>query len=251
MRLFVRGELGFGPRVAVVGTRRADAYGLDVARRVARDAAGAGWTVVSGGAYGIDKAAHEAALDAGGRTVVVLGSGLDRPAPTAHRPLFERAARQGAVVSPFGADERAGPWTFPRRNPCIAALAQVTVVVQAPRRSGALQTARAALRLGRPVYVAPGPLDSPLHAGCHALVERGARLLGGIGAWRGAEAVELPAEAEPEVPLWAAASAEATPLAELAARARLPVEDAARQATLLELRGWLRSSPGGRYARAR
>ena len=153
--------------LGVVGARRADPYGLDLATAVARTAVNRGYAVVSGGAYGIDRAAHVSALAAGGRTVVVLGAGLDHPTPCAHAEVFAWARVEGAVVSPFPCAWRAARWTFPRRNPWIAALSHTLVVVQASSRSGALHTVRAAHRLGRPVYAAPGLVGSPLHAGCH------------------------------------------------------------------------------------
>lgn len=248
--------------VAIVGARRADGYGLDVARRVARAAVERGRAVVSGGAFGVDFAAHRATLDAGGRTIVVLGSGLGRPSPAAHRSLFEEAVGRGALVSPFPCDQTAAPWTFPRRNPWIAALADAVVVVQAGARSGALHTARAALASGIPVYAAPGPMDAPLHAGCHALIAEGARVLTAPDAW--ADGVEA-SKATPPAPavdpgrdlppdgraLWLVATVEPRPLTELAEDAGLAIDRAMQAATLLELDGWLRAAPGGRYARGR
>lgn len=244
--LRVRGRLPTTPGVAIVGARRADPYGREIAARVARRAVVAGRHVVSGGALGIDAAAHAAALDAGGETVVVLGSGLDRPSPAAHRGLFERAARAGAVVSPFPCGTQAGRWTFPRRNPWIAELACEVVVVQASAVSGALYTARAALELGRPVFVVPGAFDNPLHAGCHLLVAEGARLLTALEQVSGADSA-------PEVgaALWAAASDEPVSLQVLAARAEVGLAEAASMAVHLEIDGWLRPAPGGRFRRAR
>ncbi len=262
--------------VAIVGARRADRYGLDVARRVARAAVLRRRPVVSGGAFGVDHAAHRATLDAGGRTVVVLGSGLSHPAPARHQKLFTEALERGAVVSPFPCDQRAAPWTFPRRNPWIAALAEAVVVVQAGARSGALHTARAALERDIPVYAAPGPMDAPLHAGCHALIAEGARVLTAPDAWTeslGGDALgddatpaghpptdrrdPLPdGRPPPDMPpdqraLWLVAGVEPRPIAELAEDAGLAIDRALQSATLLELDGWLRSASGGRYARGR
>lgn len=251
-----RGELTTGG-VAIVGARAADRYGLDVAARVARAVVGRGRAVISGGAFGVDHAAHQAALDADGRTVVVLGSGLAKPSPAAHRALFDAAARRGAVVSPFSCDQAATRWSFPRRNPWIAALSTAVVVVQAGIRSGALQTARAALERDIPVYAAPGPMDAPLHAGCHALIAEGARVLTAPDAWsdaptpeREAPPTRRPAELPPDHrALWLVCSVEPRPIAELAADAGLAIEVALQAATMLELDGWLRAAPGGRYAR--
>ncbi len=243
--LRVQGRLPDSPGVAVVGSRRASSYGLELAGRIAREVVERGGHVVSGGAYGIDAAAHRGALDAGGETVVVLGSGLDCPTPRAHLSLFERARAQGAVVSPFPCGTRAQAWTFPRRNPHIARLAESVVVVQATRRSGALHTARAALRQDKPVFVVPGGFENPLHTGCHLLVGEGASLY--VSTKPASVEAEPPADARA---VWQAAFEPAT-LEELASRAGLSISQAALQATDLELGGWLVAEPGGRFRRTR
>ncbi len=156
-----------GGAVAVVGARGATRAGLGAASRLARGLATAGRTVVSGGAIGIDGAAHHGALE-GGATLVVLGSGLDQPYPSRNFALFERVVSGGAVASPFDDDAKPQPWRFLRRNRVMAALACAVVVVEADLRSGALSTARAAVELGRPVFAVTG---SP---GTDAIVERGA-----------------------------------------------------------------------------
>ncbi|MEZ4472898.1 MAG: DNA-processing protein DprA [bacterium] len=251
--LRVMGSLPPAPGLAIVGARGADPYGLELAGRIARAAVERGVWVISGGAFGVDAAAHEAALATGGSTVAVLGAGLDRPAPASHRGLFRRILDAGGgVASPFPCGQGAARWTFPRRNPWIAGLARAVVVVQAGLGSGTLHTARAALASQTPVFVVPGPFDSPLHAGCHALVAEGARLLTAVDGWcdeaRPAERVaRSPAFGQA---LWRACATEARPLAELAAAAGLTAGEAMAQATALELAGWLRSAPGGRYARA-
>lgn len=179
--LLVRGRLPAEPGVAIVGARASDPYGLACAARVAQDAVALGRAVVSGGAEGCDAAAHEAAIRAGGRTVVVLGAGHDHLYPAEHRDLFERAVeRGGAVVSAFWPTLRPARHRFLERNRVIAALAAVTVVARASARSGALSTARAALELGRPVLVVPGDVGLGLSAGGHGLVAAGARLVTGI-----------------------------------------------------------------------
>ena len=174
--LYARGQLlsATPPAVAIVGTRQASSYGLRVARAIATACARAGATVVSGLARGIDGAAHEAALDAGGRTVAVLGTGVDVHYPRAHRALQEAIARDGLLLSelPPGVNGHAG--TFPRRNRIIAALADVTVVVEAGRESGALITADCALELGRAVASVPNAIDLPGAFGSNALLKRGA-----------------------------------------------------------------------------
>jgi DNA processing protein len=180
--LWVRGALvaGEGERaVAVVGSRAASALGLSFARTLARDLASAGLTVVSGLARGIDTAAHQGALDGRGRTVAVLGSGLDRLYPAENAALAAAVARDGAVVSEFPLDT--GPWkgNFPRRNRVIAGWARAVVVVEAGRRSGALSTARAALDEGREVMAVPGHPSQPAAEGANGLLRDGAALVRG------------------------------------------------------------------------
>jgi DNA processing protein len=156
--------------VAVVGTRRATSTGRSLASRIARRLAQAGATVVSGLAAGIDAAAHVSAIEAGGQTVAVLGSGLDTTGPAAHGRLARAVAAHGAVISELAPGVAATRGTFPRRNRLISALAVGTIVVEAPARSGALITARHALEQGRALLVAPGrPLD-PAVSGCLALL---------------------------------------------------------------------------------
>ncbi len=178
--LLVRGRLPDLAGVAVVGARAADPYGEAVARRVARDAVELGLPVVSGGAEGCDAAAHEAALEAGGPTVVVLGAGHDHPYPARHRDLFEAVVGAGgAVVSAFWPDVRPAKHRFLLRNRVIAWLSAVTVVARAGGRSGALSTAAAARALGRPVLAVPGNVGEALSAGGNGLLADGARALVG------------------------------------------------------------------------
>ncbi|WP_375478385.1 DNA-processing protein DprA [uncultured Jatrophihabitans sp.] len=157
--------------VGLVGARAATGYGERVAAELAADLAGRGFEVVSGGAYGIDAAAHRGALSAG-VTVLVSAGGLDRAYPPANATLFERVAETGAVISesPPGAAPRRR--RFLTRNRLIAALATGTVVVEAARRSGAINTAGHCGRLGRPLMAVPGPVTSPMSAGCHDLIAR-------------------------------------------------------------------------------
>jgi len=160
--------------IAVVGSRRATPHGLAAARGLGRTLAAAGYTVVSGLARGIDAAAHFGALEGGGRTIAVLGSGLDRIYPVEHRGLAESIARRGAVVTelPFGASPLKRH--FPERNRVIAALTWATVVVEAARDSGSLITADLAADEGRSVYAVPGALDEPNAEGTNGLLRAGA-----------------------------------------------------------------------------
>jgi len=176
--LCIRGELLAGPSVAVVGTRGPSPEAAAHAHALAFRLASSGVAVWSGGAVGIDAAAHRGALDAGGASVAVIGTGLDHCYPPEHEALYEELVLTGgALVSPFKRSQHAMLWTFPQRNGVLAALTHATVVVQAPTQSGARSTARFARKLGRPLFVIPAaPWDS-LSTGNLAEVALGARVL--------------------------------------------------------------------------
>ncbi|ANM32246.1 hypothetical protein ABI59_13280 [Acidobacteria bacterium Mor1] len=164
-------------RAALIGSRRCTAYGRRIAAGLSASLTRQGLEVVSGGARGIDTAAHKGALEAGGSTIAVLGAGLGRLYPPENRDLFREIAGSGAVLSELPMDAPARPEQFPRRNRLIAALSAAVVVVEAAGRSGALITARQALDLGREVMAVPGPIHSPVAEGCHRLIQQGARLV--------------------------------------------------------------------------
>jgi DNA processing protein len=174
--LFVRGTLAETDRfsVGMVGSRHATPYGRNIAERMARELAGRGLTVVSGGAVGIDAAAHRGALAGGGRTLAVLGCGLDVDYPRDHRALFEQVVTQGALISeyPLGAQPEA--WRFPLRNRIISGIAMGILVVEAPRQSGALITARCAAEHGRTLMAVPGNIDRQTSVGSNDLLKDGA-----------------------------------------------------------------------------
>jgi DNA processing protein len=176
--LFLRGgadaDLLARPAVAVVGARACSAYGRQVARSLARELAAAGLVVVSGLARGIDAEAHRGALEAAGATVAVLGCGVDRDYPAAHRELARTIAEQYLVVSEYAPGVEPAPWRFPARNRIVAGLCAATVVVEARERSGALITADFALEEGREVFAVPGEITSALSAGSNALLRLGA-----------------------------------------------------------------------------
>ena len=180
--LYALGGLTAGDErsVAMVGTRNPNAYGKRVAKQLAEGLARAGITVVSGLARGIDGIAHRAALDAGGRTVAVLGSGLSRMYPPEHAALAEAIAKAGAVVSECFMEEGPSKGSFPARNRIISGLSRVVVIVQAPRDSGALITATHAAEQGRTVLVVPGPIDDDAQSGCLHLLRQGAVLCRGV-----------------------------------------------------------------------
>lgn len=177
--LYVRGELrpedGFA--TAIVGTRRATRYGAKQAGRLAGGLAAAGCCIVSGLARGIDACAHRGCLDAGGRTIAVLGCGLDRIYPDEHRDLADEAAASGAVISEYPMAAPPAKYNFPRRNRVISGLALAVVIVEAGSRSGALITATWAVQQNREVMAVPGPIDSRSSIGCHRLIRDGAKLV--------------------------------------------------------------------------
>lgn len=176
--LWVRGAIPRARvRIAIVGSRRATAYGRRVATGLGGGLAARGCDIVSGGARGIDTCAHVGALEAQGPTVAVLGSGLLKPYPPENATLYDRMTERGAVLSEFPLDTGPRPDHFPRRNRLIAALSIATVVVEAAEKSGSLITANLALESGREVMAIPGPVSSDLSVGCHRLIQQGAKLV--------------------------------------------------------------------------
>lgn len=175
--LHVLGRIPRASMVAIVGAREADAQARRLAAGLASELATRGLVVVSGGARGVDTAAHQGALDAGGGTVAVIGSGFTHMYPEGNRQLFEAIAGAGAVVTEFEPDTPPTRWTFPRRNRIVAALASAVVVAQAGERSGALITARIARELGVPVGAVPGAAGDLRSRGCNQLLRTGAAMI--------------------------------------------------------------------------
>lgn len=163
--------------IAIVGSRRMTAYGQRVTRKLVADLVRNRLTIVSGMALGVDGVAHRAALEAGGRTIAVLGSGVDVIYPREHRGLSEAIQRSGAVVSTFPPGTQPEKGNFPARNRIISGWAYGTAVIEAGERSGALITADLALEQGREVFAVPGSVFSPMSAGTHALIQKGAKLV--------------------------------------------------------------------------
>lgn len=251
-------------RVAIVGARDADQYGLQIAYLIGQTAAQAGALVLSGGARGIDMQAHLGALDEGGASVAILGCGLER-APRRLQALRQQGL---GLMSPFQAYDAGLKWRYVKRNECIAESANALIVVQALETSGSLISARHALRLGHPVWVCPGPLGAP-HSGCYALLKEGARLLQSHEDWiqsiaqvqsDGSQArskmktIQVPqtisrAEPAPSSILYQVAGSEPKTIAELAVLAQMSLPLALSEATLLELSGWFTATPLGTFVR--
>ncbi|ANB16498.1 DNA-processing protein DprA [Dokdonella koreensis] len=276
--LFVVGEPTrlWMPQVAVVGSRNASAGGLATARSFARALAGAGFTVTSGLAEGIDGAAHAAALDAGGCTIAVLGTGPDRLYPRQHRELAGRIAAAGVLVTEFPPGTTGRPEHFPRRNRIIAGLSLGTLVVEAGIKSGSLITARYAMEQGREVFAIPGSIHNPLARGCHQLIRDGAkltetveeligelaplagelgdRLRGRLAAASLAAPPAAPAPAgrrsDPDYHnLLGALGHDPVTIDELALRTGLPVPALSSMLLVLELEGEVDAGSGGVYSR--
>jgi len=264
--LYVQGsvELLSAPQLAMVGSRSPTPVGRATAREFAAWFAGAGLTVTSGLAVGIDAASHEGALTGGGVTIAVFATGLDRVYPAEHAALAQRIRAAGALVSEF--PPRTPPLRrhFPRRNRIIAGLALGTLVVEAARYSGSLITARLALENGREVFAIPGSIHSPLSRGCHQLIKSGAKLveeaadvLSELRFPVGKERVTARPPAAREPPeldkeyemLLDALGFEPATIDALVARTHLPGESVASMLLILELEGRVAALPGGRYGR--
>jgi DNA processing protein len=259
--LYVRGDLRVDDELAValVGTRRATGYGLDMTRRLASDLAQAGVTVVSGLARGIDTAAHKVALDDGGRTVAVFGCGLDTIYPPQNRALAERIVEQGALVSEYPLGTRPDARNFPVRNRLISGLSRGIIVVEAPIKSGALITASFAADQGRDVYAVPGSALSFTSAGCHQLIRDGATLV--TSAEQVLEQLQVESQHEHsqariELPdtdaeriLLAIVGAEPRHIDELCHESGLPVHETSGTLMALELKGLVRQMGAQHYVR--
>lgn len=253
--LWTRGRIEEGEgaaAVAVVGSRAAPTEGLTLARAISRDLAAAGVTVVSGLARGIDTAAHLGALDAQGRTVAVLGSGIDCLYPPENRRLAERVAERGALISEFPLGTSPYPGNFPRRNRVIAGWGRAVVVVEAAARSGALGTARAALEEGREVLAVPGHPSRPGSAGTNQLIRDGAVLVrhaADVALELGLAVAAAGAAVEDDLlghlPQDAPASLE-----EIQTRSGRPVGEVLARLGRLEISAKVRRLPGSLYVRA-
>jgi DNA processing protein len=261
--LFALGRLALlgRPAVAVVGSRDHSPYGGEVSRQIASVFARSGGVVVSGMARGLDATAHQAALDAHGATIGVLGNGLGVIYPAANRALYEQVAREGLLLTEFPPGERPNAGSFPRRNRLVSGLARVTVIVEAAEGSGALITASSALDQGRDVMAVPGPITSPTSYGTNRLIRDGAvpylepadlfQFFPELGP-----PPELPADSapflpeglsEPERTLAGSLGDTAVHPDLLAHRLRRPVQELLAQLATLEIEGVVEREPGGMF----
>jgi DNA processing protein len=255
--------------VAVVGSRKPSPYGQLAAQRLSAELAQHGFTVVSGLARGVDSLAHQGAMQAGGRTIAVLGSGINVVYPPEHRRLYEAIRGQGAVVSEFPFDTKPDRWNFPRRNRIISGLALGTLVVEASDQSGSLHTARHALEQGREVFAVPGRIDVPSSRGTNNLIKRGAKLVEGIDdmldefpeavrlAVRQRGTAPVPTDAAPmpsdlapdEARILGLVPPEETHIEAIIHASQLPAQAVASILLTLELRGLVRQFPGKFFVR--
>ena len=276
--LFVAGnpDCLVGPQLAIVGSRNATPAGLDHARDFSATLAATGLIITSGLAAGIDGTAHSACLDAGGFTIAVTGTGLDRVYPARHRELAHRITHRGALVSQFPPGTGPKPGHFPVRNRLISGMSLGTLVVEAGLHSGSLITARLASEQGREVFAIPGSVHNPLARGCHRLIKEGAKLvetaaeiaaelrpLAGqlahsLSEMLAAEA-SSPLDSAPGAPhinmdcdyqrLLEAVGFDPTTVDEIIRRSQLTTAAVSSMLLMLELEGHVAAHPGGRYSR--
>jgi DNA processing protein len=263
--LFTDGKIPGATAVAVVGSRKASATGIEAARVLGRALGERGVCVVSGLALGVDAAAHEGALEADGPTVGVLGCGVDIVYPRSNGRLFERVKNNGAIVSEYYLGEAPLAWRFPARNRIIAGLCDAVVVAEAPQKSGALITAHHALEGGREVWAVPGPLTAPECRGSNKLLADGAGVLWDVEEFVDAYAsgvVELAAGdvspcdppllaelPETEATVLSGVGFEPTGVDAVAGRSGVEMRELLPALALLELKGYVTRNPGGAFVR--
>jgi len=266
--LYVKGSLAAKDKnaVAMVGSRRTTHYGIETARKLAYQLAYVGVTVVSGGARGIDTAAHQGALSAKGRTVCVLGTGINIVFPPENAELFERIAANGAVITQYPFNRNADKQSFAIRNRIVAGMTLGTVVVEANLTSGALITANFAVEYGRQIFAVPGRIDSPQSKGCHDLIKKGAKLCEGAEDILSEFEYLFPASNRPPSPgetgtlpalelseneqkVYDALSKEEIPTDDVIRRSGLPASSVSVALFSLEMKRLIRQLPGKLFVR--
>jgi DNA processing protein len=254
--LYLLGQLNETERsVSIVGSRAATAYGMAVTRQLSEELSRAGYTIVSGMARGIDTAAHQGALAAGGRTIAVLGSGLLNLYPKENRHLAHHISEMGAVVSEFPLQARPEAHHFPIRNRIISGISRGTLVVEAARKSGSLITARMALEQNREVFAVPGSIRSPKSYGAHFLIKQGAKLVASArDVFEEIEPMseppaprEAPGLTTEQVRVLGALGPYPRHIDELARQLLMPAGTLAAQLLQLELAGYARQAPGNYF----
>jgi len=266
--LYYRGQvdqnenLGVTPAIAIVGTRNATEYGERWTRKISAALAKHGFTVVSGMATGIDTIAHRSCLQAGGRTLAVLGTGVDVVYPRHNQQLYEQIQERGLVLSEYPVGTPPEAKNFPPRNRIIAGLCRAVLVMEAARRSGALITARYANEFGRDVYALPGSLDRPQSSGCLELSNRGAHMILGeghllemLGEIPHLDVIESQPPPTPDLPpvlarVWDAIATEPTPLDLIVTNTGLTPQEVNSAIIQLELQDLIAQLPGLRYQKS-
>ncbi|MEA3186758.1 MAG: processing protein, partial [Chthoniobacter sp.] len=262
--LYVWGRLDARDRHAIgaVGSRHGSHYGLESAKKLAYQLAYAGVTIVSGLARGIDTAAHQGALAAKGRTIAVLGSGLNKIYPAENKPLAQKIAESGAVVTEFSMEVKADVQTFPMRNRIVAGWGSGVLVVEAGLNSGALITASQAVEQGRSVYAVPGQIDRPTAAGSNKLIQQGAKLVMSAGDILDDMQVLFPEKAAPMPPVSRAAALEGdeklifealdeseTPIDRIITKTNLPSRKVSSTLLALEMKRLVKQLPGQHFVK--
>jgi len=260
--LYIKGEIDFinsSPLISIVGSRKYTSYGSQVAENFSRDLANAGFTIVSGMALGIDTFAHRGALSANGKTIAVLGNGLDDGSlyPRNNFNLSREIIENGALISEYPFGTQAGPLTFPARNRIVAGLSLGTLVVEAGEKSGALITAQMALDYDREVFSVPGPIFSPQSAGTNNLIKKGAKLVASVKDIL--EEFDLSVSKEPEknmlkIPesegekiLLEILSSDPIHVDNIVRISRLGTAEASATLSMMEIKGWVKNIGGQNY----
>lgn len=259
--LFLKGQLDAlkGFMIAIVGTRRASSYGLKEAHRFAKELSSNGIIIVSGGARGIDREAHLGALKATGKTIAVLGTGLDVIYPKEHRKLYDKIQEMGALVSEFPPNTPPYPGNFPKRNRIISGLSGAVLIIEAPIKSGAIITAKWALEQGKEIFALPGKATDETFRGNHFLIRSGARLVQTPGELMEDLGIELKVRHEvkttgedldeKEKNILSFFGDEPIHLDQIIAKTSLDISVVMSSLVLLEMKGKIKSLPGGNYVK--
>jgi DNA processing protein len=257
--IYVKGKVEFSEKaIGVVGTRRVTAYGSSVTEKIARELSNSGVTVVSGLALGVDGAAHEQSLNCKGDTIAVVGTGLDIIYPYENKKLWERMEREGTIISEYPLGTAAARWTFPERNRIIAGLSKGVVITESYKRGGALITGKIALDEGRELFAVPGNIYYPSCEGCNAVIKRGeAKLVTSVEdileefGWDKINSSKKKKELNlswKEEQIYINLN-EAKGVDELIDDTKMSAKEILITITMLELKGVVKSIPGGKYRR--